>query len=66
MRSSSGPRQFRLALEVFAGTCIITSILTEWGIPTAPPVEILIYEWMDLLNPMFVYLLLGLILEGRF
>ena len=56
----------KLALEVFAGTCIITSILAEWGIPVAPPVEILIFEWMDLLNPMFVYLLIGLILEGRF
>ena len=56
----------KLALEVFAGTCFITSILAEWGIPVAPPVEILIFEWMDLLNPMFVYLLIGLILEGRF
>ena len=57
--------QANWASEVFAGTCIITSILAEWDVPPASLVANLIHEWMDLLNPIFVYLLLGLILEGQ-
>ena len=41
------------------------SILAEWDVPPASLVANLIHEWMDLLNPIFVYLLLGLILEGQ-
>ena len=56
----------QIALEVFAGTCIISSLFVEWGIPCGPPFEILIFPWMDLLNPSFLCLLVGLVLEGRF
>ena len=57
--------QANWTLEVFAGTCIITSILAEWDVPPASLVANLIHEWMDLLNPIFVHLLLGLLLEGQ-
>ena len=53
----------QLALEVFAGTCIVSSIVCEWGTQCRPPVDILIFPWMDILNPSFFYLLIGLVLD---
>ena len=51
--------------ELFAGTCIVTSIWLEMLLPTAPPVDVLFSQWMDLLNPGFLYIVLGIILEKR-
>ena len=44
----------QLALDVFAGTCIVTSIILEMGFAYAPPIEILISPWMDLFNAGFL------------
>ena len=51
--------------ELFAGTCIVTSIWLEMLLPTAPPVDVLFCQWMDLLNPGFLYIVLGIIQEKR-
>ncbi len=56
----------QIGMGFVLGSCVVTSIWVEWGIPCAPPVDILIFPWMDILNPMFMYLVLGLILEHRF
>ncbi len=61
-------RSFRVKLfwEVFAGCCIANTAVQEAGFPTAPPVDIILYAWMDLLNPIFLYVVLGVVLEKRF
>lgn len=55
----------RVAWEIFAGAMIITSVFLANGVKI-PPVDITIFNWMNVLFPGFLYVVLGLILEGRF
>ena len=51
--------------EIFAGCAVLTSAFLEAGWTCAPPLDILDDEAFDLLNPLFVAIVLGLLLEGR-
>jgi len=51
--------------EVFAGSAILTERFHENGLPTAPPVDIATQPTFDLLNPCFLAVVLGVLLEGR-
>ena len=51
--------------EIFAGTAGLTLAFSDAGWCIAPPVDIDDSESFDLLNPLFISVVVGLILEGR-
>ena len=61
-------RSFQILLfwEIFAGCAVLIDCMQEQGWTCAAPLDILIHPDFDLLNPMFMAIVLGLILEGRF
>ena len=61
LRSSSR----RVFLVVFSGSGILTRAFADAGWCTGPPVDIVTNGDFDLLNPMFLAVLIGLLLEGR-
>ena len=52
--------------EIFAGCAVLTSKMRESGWHCAPPLDILYDSSFNLLNPAFLCVVIGLILEGRF
>ena len=50
----------------FAGTAGLTSAFAAAGWVCAPPVDIMDVPEFDMLNAMFVGIVIGLVLEGRF
>ena len=56
----------RLFWEIFSGVGILTQKMREEGWHCAPPLDVLEDESFNLLNPLFVAIVLGLVLEGRF
>ena len=52
--------------ELFAGCGILTAMMAERGWTCAVPIDILYNQEFNLLNPQFVSVVIGLILEGRF
>ena len=55
----------RIFWEIFAGCAILTSMFIEENWCCGPPIDVLIDASLNLLNPAFVGVILGLILEGR-
>ena len=55
----------RIFWEVFAGCAILTSMFLEENWCCGPPIDVLIDPAFNLLDPVFVSIVLGLILEGR-
>ena len=51
--------------ELFAGVAVLTTAFAREGWATGPPVDVITSPITDLLNPAFVMLVLGLILEGH-
>merc|ERR1712023_317504 len=61
-------RSFQTLLfwEIFAGSAVLTGCMQEVGWYCASPLDILFHPDYDLLNPLFMAIVIGLILEGRF
>ena len=60
IRSSPG----KVCWELFAGTAGLSLAFANEGWKTAPPIDIVMNPDFDLLNPLFLVLVLGIILEG--
>ena len=56
---------YGLAWEIFSGCQSITQALSHRGWTCAPPVDVSDSQWFNLLNPVFVSIIVGIILEGR-
>ena len=52
--------------ELFAGTAVLHEAMKDRGWTCAPPIDILFNADYDMMNPLFMAVLIGLILEGRF
>ena len=59
IRSSPG----KVCWELFAGTAGLSLAFANEGWKTAPPIDIVMEPDFDLLNPLFLVLVLGIILE---
>ena len=51
--------------ELFSGVAVLTAAFSEEGWVVGPPVDVLTSPSMNLLDPIFCMLVLGLILEGH-
>ena len=60
IRSSPG----KVCWELFAGNAGLSLAFANEGWKTAPPIDIVMEPEFDLLNPLFLVLVLGIILEG--
>ena len=54
-----------LAWDLFAGSQSVTHALSHRVWTCAPPVGVLVSQWFNLLNPLFLSIIVGIILEGR-
>ena len=52
--------------EIFAGSAVLTEKMRDRGWQCAPPLDVLFDESFNLLDPAFVSVVIGLIMEGRF
>ena len=61
-------RSFEVLLfwEIFSGEAVLTECMKENGWECAMPLDILYHPDLDLLNPQFLAVVIGLVLEGRF
>ena len=64
MVESTRGSPYGLAWELYAGCQSITQSLSQCGWICAPPVDVAYSEWFNL-NPAFVSIVVGIILEGR-
>ena len=56
---------YGLAWELYAGCQSVTQSLSQRGWLCAPPVDVAYSKWFNLLNPAFITIVVGIILEGR-
>lgn len=60
-------RSFQVMIfwEIFAGSAVLTECMKETGWQCGMPVDVLYHPDLNVLNPMFLAVLVGLVLEGR-
>ena len=51
--------------EIFAGCAVLTSAFATESWCVAPPIDVVFNAEFDVLNPLFIAVLVGIILEGR-
>jgi hypothetical protein len=52
--------------DIFSGTGQLTKAFSEGGWVCGPPIDVCLSKHFNLLNPLFVAVIVGLVLEGRF
>ena len=51
--------------EIFCGVAVMTNAFHDAGWPCAPPVDIMCNSRFNVLEPLFLYIVVSLLLEGR-